>query len=331
MRVSLAFAKPEGAFADLAQESGLDVLDLALGSGYDLRPRTIARLSGRIAEANAELLHLHGFNPALDAALQHVQRPVVFTEHGNFALGRRLGVRGRVKRHLARRFLKRRCDTIVANSAWTARQLYEIYGVRGEAVTVVYNGIDPATPMGRPRDPDGVVLVAFVGRLVPFKRVDRIIHAVAHSPRRGLRAMIIGGGPLELELRGLAQQLGVGDRVRFLGWRSDVATLLATADVLVLPSIGEPFGLALLEGCAQGLLPIAFTDGGGVLECVAPAGRVVRNVLELAETLKDLMGSELLSLAARQARSSWVRNEFPITKTAERYAGVYTDVIDGQG
>ena len=65
-------------------------------------------------------------------------------------------------------------------------------------------------------------------------------------------------------------------RVRFLGWMPDVTAVLRQADVIVLPSEGEPFGLAMVEGCAEGLLPIAFSDGGGALECIPPDGRVVR-------------------------------------------------------
>jgi glycosyltransferase involved in cell wall biosynthesis len=168
----------------------------------------------------------------------------------------------------------------------------------------------------------------FVGQLKAFKRVDRIIRAVAHDRRPdGVRVLIAGSGPLEAHLRGLAQELGVAERVRFLGWTPDVTAVLRQADVVVLPSEGEPFGLAMVEGCAQGLLPIAFADGGGALECISPDGRVVQDVDELAATLDEVRGSHVLSEDARRARAEWARREFPIGKTAAGYLELYRSAL----
>jgi len=323
IEVAVAFGQANGLFAERIRELGIPVFDLELRSGYDMRRRSHARAAASLARS--EVVHAHAFNPPLAAIMRRSGRPIVFTHHGNFAQGRKPGLAGAISRHMQRRFLARRCAAVAANSNWTAERLCEVYGIRRDAVTMVHNGVDTraAEPPGG-RDASRPLTVAFVGRLVQFKRVDRIIGAVAQlQADRDIQVLIAGGGPLEGELRALAGDLGVESQVRFLGWQGDIGKVLGQADVLVLPSEDEPFGLAMIEASAHGLLTVAFADGGGVLETVGPDGQVVRTVDELAGVLSDLEGSELLSSAARQARSSWARREFAIGKTAARYAELY--------
>jgi glycosyltransferase involved in cell wall biosynthesis len=328
VEVSVAFGEAAGLFAERSRAAGLRVSDLELNSGYDLRPSRLARAAAILS--TAEIVHAHGFNRPLGAIMRRSGRPIVFTEHGNFALGRRLGVRGALKRRMQRRFLKHRCAVLAANSRWTAERLSTTYGIDADRVKVVYNGINlgiAATPQSR--EESEYLVVAFVGRLVGFKRVDRIIRAVARLHEHpDVQVVIAGSGPLEAELRSLARELGVEERVRFLGWQDDVATVLTMADILVLPSAGEPFGLAVVEACAQGLLPIAFSDGGGVLENMPPDGRVVQGIEDLASALANLKGSAALTSAACRARSSWARERFPISKTAARYLELYRSVTE---
>jgi L-malate glycosyltransferase len=189
---------------------------------------------------------------------------------------------------------------------------------------VVHNGIDVGAVTPAAGSPDRGLTIAFVGRLVRFKRVDRLLRAVAMlDPQLDARVLIAGGGPLEQELRSLASELGVDSRVRFLGWQRDIDAVLSEADVLVLPSEEEPFGLAMVEGAAQGLVAVAFADGGGVLETVGPDGHVANDVGDLATVLGDIAGSEALSPGARRARSEWASAEFGIETTTARYLELY--------
>jgi glycosyltransferase involved in cell wall biosynthesis len=258
---------------------------------------------------------------------------VVFTEHGNFGLGRSLGAHGRLKRQLQRRFFEHSVQGLAANSAHTVRRLTEIYGIPAESIVVVHNGSE-FNGLVRPRDESSmeILRVVFLGRLVPFKRVDRAIEALS-LVARGDRVLleIVGGGPLEGELRNLATSLGLKDRIRFHGYRAEASDVIAGADVLVLPSEDEPFGLAVLEGCAQGSLPIVFADGGGTLEALPPDGVVVESVEELAQTLDGLIGSEELSDKARGRRAEWVREQFPISATAGQYLKLYEAVTLERG
>jgi glycosyltransferase involved in cell wall biosynthesis len=328
MGVTMAFAQARGPFADRSRGFGLPTFDLRLNSGYDVRPCRLKKATDMLA--TAEVVHAHAFNLPLYEIMRRAGAPIVFTHHGSFGLGRRLSAMEVVKQRVERRFLARHCAAIAANSRWTAERLSKTYGIDLARVTVVHNGLDPGVAkVPTAREGDDQLVVVFVGRLVRFKRVDRIVRAVAQlreGPSPQVR--IVGRGPLEHELRMLARDLGVEGQIRFLGWRADIADVLSQADVLVLPSQGEPFGLAMIEASAHGLLPIAFSDGGGVLECMPPDGCVVRGVDELAATLEKVTKSEALSPAAREARSSWVRQEFPIANTAAGYLKLYRSVVE---
>ncbi len=331
LNVSVAFGQASGPFVTEMADVGVRIADLALANGRDLRPHRIGRGAALLHEL--DVLHLHGFNLPIALIAIRSGRPLVFTEHGNFGVGRVLGYSDRAKRRLQARFLRRHVDIVGANSNHTADTLSRIYGIDRRAVTVVYNGValNGDRLSGNGDSGKGVVHVAFVGRLAQVKRVDRLIEAVARaSLRERLRVSIIGGGPLESELRSFAGARGLERRVRFLGYRSDVSSLLTDVDVLVLPSEGDAFGLAIVEACAEGALPIVFSDGGGVLETLPPDGIVVEDAEGLAAALDELFGSPLLSRDARRARAHWAAETFPIAKTSEKYLSLYESALAGR-
>lgn len=135
-------------------------------------------------------------------------------------------------------------------------------------------------------------LVLYIGRLVPFKRVDVLLEAFV---RAGLpasaRLAIVGDGVMRPELEALAGRLGLGDRVVFRGFvePADVPLWYAAADVLALPSVGETWSVTLLEALASGL-PVVTTDSvGAAADAIGdPAvGTIVRSgdVDELATAI----------------------------------------------
>lgn len=326
--VSVAFGQDTGFFAGAVRQAGVRVINLGLRSGYDMRPASITRGARLLGEA--DVVHLHGFNLPMAAIAARTGRSVVYTEHG-IASQNRLSATDPLKRWLEGRFLRRRVDATATNSRHSAERVCTRYRLDREAVTVVHNGVafaPNAPPPPDPGDRDGLV-AAFVGRLVRWKRVDRILDAVSLLGKYDApRVLIIGGGPLKSDLQSLARKLGLEDRVRFLGYREDVAEILTTADVLIQPSEGEPFGLAIVEACAQGLLPIVFADGGGALEVLPPDGVVVEDVGGLASALYSLRGSQRLCPEARNEREAWARETFPIRKTALAYLELYRSALE---
>jgi glycosyltransferase involved in cell wall biosynthesis len=118
----------------------------------------------------------------------------------------------------------------------------------------------------RPAGSGNALLGLALGRLHPNKGFDLLIKALATT--RETRLAIAGDGPLRIPLARLAADLGVADRVSFLGWREDVPDLLATADFLVCPSVHEPLGNVVIEAWSAGLPVVATASDGpaGLIE-----------------------------------------------------------------
>lgn len=119
-----------------------------------------------------------------------------------------------------------------------------------------------AEPMARKifSTPGGVPVILALGRLHPNKAFDTLIDALAQVPEAYL--WIAGEGPLLGELERQAARLGVIARTRFLGWRDDVASLFAAADLFVCPSRHEPLGNVVIEAWAQGKPVVAAAAQG---------------------------------------------------------------------
>ncbi|UTP38880.1 glycosyltransferase [Phenylobacterium sp. LH3H17] len=108
--------------------------------------------------------------------------------------------------------------------------------------------------------PAGVPLLLAMGRLHESKAHDVSLNALAKVP--GAYLWIAGAGGLEAKLRAMADALGVADRVRFLGWRTDASALYRAADICVFPSRYEPLGNVVIQSWAHGLPVIAAASQG---------------------------------------------------------------------
>ena len=128
-----------------------------------------------------------------------------------------------------------------------------------------FRSLEPVAAARAPRQTNGVV--KSLGRFMHKKGFDVLLHAVAHAAAQGstFRLEIGGDGPERQSLKALARQLGIEDRTSFPGWVDDVAAFLADADLFVLPSRIEPFGIVILEAMACGV-PIVATRVSGPLE-----------------------------------------------------------------
>lgn len=157
----------------------------------------------------------------------------------------------------------RRCDHLIGNTQdicdWIVDQ-----GWDEERVHYVPNFVAgtkaPAVARKTFSTPEGVPLILALGRLHDNKAFDVLIKAMVHLPEAYL--WLAGEGPLRAELELLASRQGVLSRMRFLGWREDVASLYAAADIFVCPSRHEPLGNVVIEAWAQGLPVIATASEG---------------------------------------------------------------------
>src|SRR5205823_12515119 len=116
---------------------------------------------------------------------------------------------------------------------------------------------------------DDDVLLTFVGRLVPIKRVDVLLRAVQRAQEAGapVRLAIVGDGEPRGELEQLAGQLGISEHVYFAGYRQEMVPVAAASDIAVLSSDNEGTPVSLIEAAAAAK-PAVATAAGGVADVV---------------------------------------------------------------
>jgi glycogen(starch) synthase len=187
--------------------------------------------------------------------------------------------------HAVERWMAQRADSVITCSHYMRGHVADIFDIEESRITVIPNGIDPRDlrPVGdlealraefaAPHER----LVLLVGRLVYEKGFQLALDALPGVIERvgDVRFLVAGSGTHEAELRAQAERLGLADHGVFLGWIGDDAlhSLYRIADLCVVPSIYEPFGLVALEAMASGC-PCIVADTGGLREVVPPGERV---------------------------------------------------------
>ena len=211
----------------------------------------------------------------------------------------------RLERHAFRRTRR-----VVAVSDLVRQELLRV-GVPAASITVITNGVDadefrPGPPE---RDrfglPQGVPVALFAGDLKSSrKNLDTVLRAQAAVP--GLH-LAVAGRAEDTPYPAAARQLGIADRVHFIGFQRDMPALMRSVDLLLFPSRYEPFGLVLLEALATGL-PVVTARSAGASQILTPEVGVVLQDSDdhamLARTVTELLGDD----ARRRAMSARARD-----------------------
>ena len=201
-------------------------------------------------------------------------------------------------------------------------------GSRCEVVTI-HNGIQDCSE--RARLSGGTPVITMVARFTNAKDHDLLLCAFASIPE-GPRLRLIGDGPLRGSSEKLAYELGIHDRVDFLGDRNDVPSLLASSDVFVLASKFEMLPISILEAMRAGL-PVVASDVGGVREAIVDgeSGILVPSgsVSALAQALKLVIDSIALRRRLGAAARQRFCERFLYSRQEERTRSVYLDVLFG--
>jgi glycosyltransferase involved in cell wall biosynthesis len=228
----------------------------------------------------------------------------------------------------------RLCDRVVCNSRAAADRLIE-RGVARRRVVVIRNGIAvedfaQARP-ALPRQP-GVVRVGMIARMNTWSKNHKLFlqsaaQIAASFPKA--QFVLVGDGPLRKELEQEAQKLGLGERALFLGERRDVAEVLASLDVSVLPSASESLSNVVIESMASGL-PVIASDAGGNPELIGEdRGVLVRagNERELAQAMGKLLQDAGWRARIGERARKFARENFTIEDLRKRHAELYAEVL----
>ena len=236
--------------------------------GYLEERRTVREL---ISELRPDIVHTHGYrSDVVDSGVARGMGVATVTTVHGFTRG---AGRGKVYEWIQRRWF-RRFDAVVVVSSPLRGELIEA-GVPEERVHVVRNAWRAArAPLSRAQartalglDPDAPV-VGWVGRLSTEKGPDVMVEALAVCDAQGVTLSVIGAGPMEPELRALAAERRVEDRIRWHGIVPDAGRYLAAFDALLMTSWTEGTPIVLLEAMSAGV-PVVTTAVGGVPDVVS--------------------------------------------------------------
>jgi len=304
-------------------------------------PYTLA-LASKMAEVarmkELQVLHVHYAIPFAAAALlakqivPELDLKIVTTLHGTdiTLVGKNPSFRPMTSLTIEN------CDAITAVSYYLKEETYREFKVKRD-IDVIYNFIDPdrhsssipecVPPLQCPE----IFTLMHISNFRPIKRVGDVIRIFARFlEKKNARLVMVGDGPDAGMACQLATELGVADRVKFVGVVDDVASILQAANVLLLPSESESFGLVALEAMASGVPVVASNVGGipevvehGVTGFLAPVGDVDKMAQYALKILSDCSICQMFSEAARQRALAF----FDYNNIIPKYEAIYERVL----
>lgn len=317
------------------EAAGIEVIVGHKRDGLDVA--LIRRLRAEIRRRRPDVVHAHNFVPNYHAAVAswgRWRRPTLVCSLHD--MGFRLDREARLRKFFLWSIPRTQGFAMVGS------QVHDRYVggglVPAARATTVLNGIPVERFRWAPERrrlarerlgiPPDALLVGAVGRLVELKNHRLLIELMPRLLARhpALHLVLIGGGPLEAELRERARASGAGERIVITGQRKDVADLTPGFDIFAMPSLTEGLSIALLEACATRLAIVATQVGGnpeivrdGQTGLLVPPGEAE----PLFAALDRLLGDAALRERFSQAACDWVREHASIDTLYRAFAAFY--------
>ncbi|MDM5157532.1 glycosyltransferase [Bacillus sp. DX1.1] len=257
----------EGSIAKEARELGIKVHVFSQSSRYDIS--ILSKIRTFINERSFDIVHTHGAraNFYLSLLKRKIGAKWVTTVHSDPTLDfMKRGLKGWIFTKLNLRSFKK-VDLFFAITERFKKNTVAL-GVPEDKICTIYNGIEydsmPAKPYNKLTEfgiQEGVFTTIQVARLHPVKGHEILFEALQKITISNMKVLLVGDGPSEVELKEAVRQKGLEDKVLFLGYRSDVKELYASANISLLTSYSESFPLVLLEAANQRLTSIATNVG----------------------------------------------------------------------
>lgn len=332
---TLKSAQP--ALTSALQEAGVPLASFGANSRWRY-PAAIASMRRFLRRESIAILHTHLFDPSVvglvAGTLAGTPARVSTRHHSDYHT--------RIHRHAhvaLDRLATRLSHAVIAVSRHTAEHLVAIEGADPAKVRTIPNGVDFARLVLSPPERRNELRASMAshnrrvallpGRLHPEKGHSVLFEALQQADN--WVALLAGDGPYRAAYEAEVQARGLAERVHFLGYRSDIADLMASVDCVVLPSVAEAFGLVLVEALYLGAPVVASAVGGvpeivmdGVDGLLVPPGepRALARALELLATDAGLR--ERLAGAGRER----VAREFAFETMMRGYEALYGELHD---
>jgi glycosyltransferase involved in cell wall biosynthesis len=334
--VMIGSIAPSGALQDDMNRAGVPAFSLGVRSrsGY---PLAIARLVRLLRRERISILHAHCFDPTAIGLVAARASGVefIFTRHHSnhhVRLGKKWHTRidGWSARH---------ANHVIAVSGDTRRIMTDIEGVPQSNITVVYNGMEPlpapsaehVAKLAQELAIDDGPVILMLARFHPEKGHIHLLEALPEvNSRLGpVTVLLAGDGPYRKEIERYVVDKGLSHIVRFLGQRTDVSDLIELSSLVVLPSLAESFGFAVLEAMSLGK-PVVASRISGIPEVVdeGKTGLLVApgDPAALADAICRILESPGLGNALGEAGKQRAA-QFTFERMIRGYERVYEEVV----
>ena len=312
---------------EMVQTAGVTIHFIGKKRGFS--PKAVAKLFRALDDFGPDLIHTHQY-ACLYASPWAVARrkPFLHTLHTLPEIENKRALRRIITKFLTARGIM----SPVAISRSNQRMVADYYGLPLERVAMVHNPVDVKRFASGEKKNDGQFRFITAGRFSPEKNQQMMFRAFASFVDSGndARLLMLGKGQEEENLKSLARELKIENRIDYAGFVPNVEDYLKTADVFLLSSHYEAQPLCVLEAMAAGL-PVISTDVGGVADIVTDNGILVApgDTEAMANAMEKLRLDENLR-KTMSSRSAAYAAEFDISNTIAGYSRLYARVISGK-
>ncbi len=313
---------------------------------FNYPPYTLAlasQLSELIIRCNIDVIHSHYALPHAVAAL--LARDIsgrdvkcITTLHGTDITV--VGMHPTMKNITCYTLMK--CDAVTTVSNYLKKETEWIFELPKGRVQTIYNFLNPeffnpGLEKKEQLNPEHDFICLHISNLRPVKQplnVIRIFHGLLKQSQRSMKLWILGEGPMQPEMVALATALDIKDRVQFMGIRTNIGPIIASADLLIMPSHEESFGLSALEAMACGL-PVLAAEAGGLPEVIKdgetgflfPTGDITAAI---EKGLRIVTHPDLHKSMGKRAVKHAIET-FNMNTIVRRYNQLYCNAVSGNG
>lgn len=319
--------------ARAAQDKGIPVQYFTMGRGLNLFG--ILRIIRFIHNNGIRIVHSHGYKSNIFLGFLPVKKfRVVSTVHG--WAKETGGMKIRIYEFLDS-FALRRIDQVVAVSKGVINDLIK-HGLREEKISVVYNGIKLSIiansfNISQVRSRYGMTnddfVIGTVGRLEKVKGHSYLIEAMPSILKeiKHCKLIIVGDGPLEMDLRRLVEKLDLSKYVKFAGYINDIDSFLAMIDLFVLPSLSEGLPITLLEAMDSGK-PVLASEVGGIPEVITDNDNGLlfpsADSSSISKAIKNMYQDQSLTKKMSAKGKYIVKEQHSSSSMAKQYSTIYS-------
>ena len=239
------------------------------------------------------------------------------------------------------RFMIEQSDAVTAVSTFLRDETVRIFGVT-KPIDVISNFVDARVYRPRSDDtlrrrfaPGGEQVLIHASNFRKVKNLPAVVAVAARvAAARPVRLVLAGDGPEVPAVRDLVAAAGLTDSTLFLGHVDDLAEVLPAADVLLLPSLHESFGLVALEAMACGVVPVV-TDRGGAADFIQDGSngflRDPEDIEGMAEAVLRVLGDPALQAQLAEDAQRDASGEFGVSCVLKKYLDLYDRLLAGRG